>query len=332
MDISFFLKKIDFESGVTVSVNHLCRCLDDENIKYEIIYYENDEDLYEKAIQCTSKCINLQVPSFGDEVLKKILKVKDNVVISIHSTLCNLQVEEGSLGRLLEMGNSDYQNLRFTCPAQCECDGLNALVKREYLYLPNTFSYPCDDIVIAEKTKEKRTLNRTLKISLVCAYRPLKNMITQVAAVIMLAKEYDLELHLFDSNFQSPVYKDILAMAKYNNLKIVMHPQMKNFDCFQEIADFDLGLQVSLSETFSYVAFEHMIQGIPVVGSDSVRFSSEIVTYSDVNEICRGMKKILENDDIYEKYRKEARIKALEVQKQNNKDAVNTIRKMICCP
>ena len=329
MDISFFLKKIDFESGVTVSVKHLCKCLDETDISYEVINYEDDTDLYEKVVNCNSKCINLQVPSFSDEVLEKILSVKNNVVISIHSTLCNLQVEEGSLSRLLKLGNTDYKNLRFTCPAKCECDGLNAIMKREYLYLPNTFSYPCSDEYVSTLIDKKKDLNRTLKISLVCAYRPLKNMITQVAAVIMLAKEYDLELHMFDSNFQSSVYKDILTMAQYNGLKIVMHPQMANFDCFAETSAFDLGLQVSLSETFSYVAFEHMIQGIPVVGSDSVTFSSEIVTYSNVNEMYLGMKKIIENSNIYKKYCEKAREKALQVQKQNAEDAVNAEEQML---
>ena len=330
MDISFFLKKIDFESGVTVSVKHLCSNLDETDITYEVITYEDDADLYEKVKNCNSKCINLQVPSFSDEVLEKILAFKDNVVISIHSTLCNLQVEEGSLSRLLRLGNTDNKNLRFSCPAKCECDGLNAIMKREYIYLPNTFSYPCSDEYVASLIDSKKSLARTIKISLVCGYRPLKNMITQVAAVIMLAKEYNIELHMFDSNFQSSVYKDILDMAKYNNLEIVMHPQMANFDCFRETSEFDLGLQVSLSETFSYVAFEHMIQGIPIVGSDSVKFSSEIVKYSDVNEIYGGMKKIIENSEVYKNYCHSARKKALQVQKQNSEDAVAAIRQMIC--
>lgn len=328
-DISFFVKKIDFESGVTVSVKHLCKSLDTTDISYEIVEYCDDEDLYKKALNCKSRCINLQVPSFGDETLKKILKVKDNVVISIHSTLCNLQVEEGSLIRLLNLGNSEYKNLRFTCPSKCECDGLNAVMKREYLYLPNTFSYPCSDEEVSELIKGKTDFNRKLNISLVCAYRPLKNMITQTAAVIMLAKDYPLRLHLFDSNFQSPVYNAILEMAHHNNLEIVMHPQMSNFDCFKQTSQFDLGLQVSLSETFSYVAFEHMIQGIPVVGSDSVTFSSEIVKYSDVNEMYEAMKKILESPEIYKCYSRTARQKAMAVQNQNKNDAIATIRRMI---
>lgn len=328
-DISFFVKQIDFESGVTVSVKHLCKNLDDEGISYEIINYIDDDDLRVKALECNSKCINLQVPSFGDDVLEKILSVKDNVVISIHSTLCNLQVEEGSLSRLLKLGNSGYNNLRFTCPSKCECDGLNAIMKREYLYLPNTFSYPCPEEDVKSLIDSKTDLNRRIKISLVCAYRPFKNMITQVAAVIMLAKKYDVELHMFDSNFQSPVYKDILEMAKYNDLKIVLHPQMNNYDCFRKTAEFDLGLQVSLSETFSYVAFEHMIQGIPIVASDSVRFASEIVKYCDVNEMYYGMEKILENSDKYKKYSLNARKTALDVLEQNRLDAVKTVKQMI---
>ena len=105
-----------------------------------------------------------------------------------------------------------------------------------------------------------------------------------------------------------------------------MHPQTNNFECFKETGAFDLGLQVSLSETFSYVAFEHAIQGIPVVGSDSVTFSSEIVKYSDVNEMYSAMKKILQNSEIYEQYSLNARKTAVKVQAKNKADAIFTIR------
>jgi glycosyltransferase involved in cell wall biosynthesis len=72
-----------------------------------------------------------------------------------------------------------------------------------------------------------------------------------------------------------------------------------------------------------------MIQGIPVVGSDSVTFSSEIVKYSDVNEMYEAMKKILESPEIYKCYSRTARQKAMAVQNQNKNDAIATIRRMI---
>lgn len=327
--IHFLLKKLNYDSGVMVSVRHLCRILETNGIAHLVSYYENEADLVRLVKESPYSCINLHVPSFSDETLKEILSVHDNVVLSIHSTMCNLQVEENSMERLLNFAGEDYKNLRVTCPSLCEVDGFNAVMGNEYIYLPNTFSYPYEDERAEDMLNYRLQRGGPKKISLISAYRPMKNMLTQAAAVIMLSKEMDVELHLVNSGMKSPVYVSLLKMIEDNHLPYVMHEQADNRTIFGLMEDFDLGLQVSLSETFSYVAFEHMIQGVPVIGSDSVAFSSEIVSYSNVNEMYEAMKKMLSDRAIYEQYAKEANRKARKVQQKNEEDALTAVRKML---
>ena len=90
-----------------------------------------------------------------------------------------------------------------------------------------------------------------------------------------------------------------------------------------------IGLQVSLTETFSYVAIEHMIQGVPVIGSDSVPYAGERASYSNVNTIYKTLKRTIESPDVYEWYAQDARRRALRVEKTNREQAVNTIRELI---
>lgn len=332
--LGIFLKKLDYTSGVKVSVMHLMKLLIKNGIPYEFYEYSSDQDLLMKILACNCDCINLQVPSFSDETLELIMGKCPNVVLSIHSTLCNLQVEDNSLNRLIKMGK-DYPNLRVTCPSESETLGMNAVMKNEYLYLPNTFE---TDIDVSERwnhMKKKEQHVRTalkgetvepIRISLYCAPRPMKNMITQVAAVSLLKGKYPIELHLMDPVRRSPVFNEVLTVCASAELPVVLHKQRNNSTFFQLEGEAELGLQVSLSETFSYVAYEQMVQGVPVVGSNSIPFSSYIASYSDVRSMADGCEKILRSYGKYEK----AAIKITEqVMRENEKDAISCVKQML---
>lgn len=325
-DLTIFIKDIGYETGVVVSVRHLAAILQEDNIDFEIYRYKDDEDLLKGVTNCNSKCINLQVPSFSDETMDKIQATGKNIVLSIHSTMCNLQVEGDALTRIVNWSKNHNRNFRITCPSQSETDGFNAFSNIEFLYLPNTFSYKVNPIQIEKKISQKCDDMNPIKISLFCAYRPFKNMITQVAAVAMLAKKYPIELHMFDERKEHPLFKNIVNMAQQSGLKLVLHGKLSNFECFQSMKEMHLGLQISLSETFSYVAFEHMVQGVPVVGSHSIPFSSLVAKYSDVTDMERCMGEIILN---YKEFALNSMKKANQVLEKNNADALSTVRTMI---
>lgn len=326
--ISIFAYRIDYDSGVVVSIRHLIEQLKKRKINYELFFYKNDEELIEKVRQSHYTCINIQGLQFKDETLDQIVTLKSNITISIHSTICNLQVEEQSFLRLLKLAQNHPQ-LKFTCPSYTETQGLSTCMKADYRFLPNTFSYPVSEKECQKKIEKKLNLNRPLKISLVCAYRPMKNMLTQVAALMILAKERPVELHLLDTNQKSLIYHEILEMTKQSELTVVMHEARENKKCFELEGTFDLGLQVSLTETFSYVAFEHMIQGVPVIASNSVPFASEIADYSDVLDIKRKIEHVLSNTETYQMYCINARKEAIKVAQYNNQIAQDCIEKLI---
>ena len=327
--IKILAHKVNYDSGVMVSVRHLSNVLGKTGVPCDLDFYVDDDELKRKASLCKSSCLNIQGMSFRNDTIYEILNRHKNVVVSIHSTMCNLQVEGDALPRLLELGKKGNRNLTFTCPSESETCGLNSFMQVKYKYLPNTFSYETHSEEITDRVLKKKISDRPVRISLICAYRPFKNMITQVAAVIMLAEDRPVELHIFDTAQKSPVYHNIMAMLENSKVRLVMHEQAGNAECFKKEGMFDLGLQVSLSETFSYVAFEHMIQGVPVIGSTSVPFSSEVARYSDVTDIKKKMEKILSNDTIYRRYALEAQNKANAVLEQNNLTAVKTVNELI---
>ena len=58
--ISIFAYRIDYDSGVVVSIRHLIEQLKKRKINYELFFYKNDEELIEKVRQSHYTCINIQ--------------------------------------------------------------------------------------------------------------------------------------------------------------------------------------------------------------------------------------------------------------------------------
>lgn len=325
-DVTIFIKDIGYETGVVVSVRHLTAILQQHNVDFEVYSYKDDEDLLRGVTSCNSRCLNLQVPSFSDETMEKIRETSKNIVLSIHSTMCNLQVEGDALTRIVNWSKKHSGNFRITCPSESETAGFNAFSNIEFLYLPNTFSYEVNPTDIEKKISQKCAEMNPIKISLFCAYRPFKNMITQVAAVAMLARKYPVELHMFNERREHPLFKNIVNMAEQSAIKLVLHGSLSNRECFQLMGEMHLGLQVSLSETFSYVAFEHMVQGVPVIGSHSIPFASLVAKYSDVTDMARCMEEIILG---YKEFALKSMQTANKVRTKNNTDALTTIRQGI---
>lgn len=328
-DLSIFIKDIGFDTGVVVSVRHLSALLEENKIDYEVLWYKNDRELVQGVKNCRSKCINLQVPSFSDQTMDEIFKMNKNIVLSIHSTMCNLQVEDGALERIINWSKEKNKNFRITCPSLCEVEGFNAFSKVEFIYLPNTFSYKVNESELLENIQKKSKNMKPIKVSLFCAYRPFKNIITQVVALAKIAKKYPIELHLFNNTDHNNLFKNVKDIVEMSNIKLVLHDGLINLECFELTKKMHLGLQVSLSETFSYVAFEHMIAGVPVVASDSVPFASCVAKFSDVNHMEKAIEKIISAKDSYKKYSLESMKIAKEVLEQNTRDALDAIRRMI---
>ena len=334
--LGIFLKKLGYTSGVMVSVSHLCGVLERAGIGYRIYDYRDDEELTELVRNCTCSCINLQVPSFSDETMERIMSLHRNVVLSIHSTLCNLQVEDNCLNRMIEFGRK-YPNLRITCPSECETLAMNAVFGCRCLYLPNTFSYEVDIEKVHRINAQRaqrlagviRGSGEKAEISLFSAYRPFKNMVTQVAAVAMLPQNIPVRLHLLDTGGKTPVYYSVRRICEDAGIDTVYHAQSGNRELFETTGSLDLGLQVSLSETFSYVAFEHMSQGVPVVGSSSVPFAGAVADYSNACNIRGNIALILSDPDEYFRFREQACERAAQIRKKNAADAVDCIRQMM---
>ena len=326
--IAFFTRKVGYDSGVVVSLRHLRRVLAEHGLESEYAEFTSDEELVRLARTSVADCLNIHVPSFSDETLAQVLQTGKRVMLSIHSTLCNLQTESGMLLRLFRLGRQYQDRLLISCPSAREVVGMNALGAGRFVHLPNTFSYelPTEQAALAQA--QYRLKNSPGKVSFFSAYRPMKNLPVQVAAACLCAREMPLELHFSEGQEQNPLYHAVKEMAAMAGVPAVFHPGLNNPDFYRSLDDISVLLQVSLSETLSYVALEHMARGIPVIGSASIPFAVLQADYSDVQDIAAKLRSILMPSD-YPDYVKAACRGARTVVQENNSLAYEVIQKFM---
>jgi len=109
--------------------------------------------------------------------------------------------------------------------------------------------------------------------------RQLKNQLIQAMAAIAFANQLGrkLEFHINHSPIEvqgEPIYKNIVQLFKHSKHKLVVHEWHPHEDFLKLVKSMDLGLQVSMSETFNIVAADFVDLDVPVVGSDEVEWLS----------------------------------------------------------
>jgi len=147
------------------------------------------------------------------------------------------------------------------------------VLKSEVSYTPNY--YPTDSIFGYKSIKNKNKLI----VGCFGAIRPLKNQFTQAIAAIKYAENENLilEFHMnaarVEQNGQNPL-KNIKALFERTRHKLVLHDWLSHDDFLRLVSKMDIGLQVSLTETYNIVTADFIRMGVPIVTSDEMNIVS----------------------------------------------------------
>lgn len=138
-----------------------------------------------------------------------------------------------------------------------------ALESEKFVVLPNLVDTPAD-------STHDAGCHDPATVSLICAARTLKNIPTQLAAVALASRQRPLRLLLSLRGISDETLRNLLEpwQLDWHACRWANWP-----DYIENIAvNVDVGLQVSFTESFNYVALEHMLCGRPVVGSPAIRY------------------------------------------------------------
>ena len=136
-------------------------------------------------------------------------------------------------------------------------------------YLPNY--YPL------RKPRTRKAATADLHVGCFGAIRPLKNQLIQAFAAVKYAEICGKHLifHMNQGRIEQlgeSNLKNIEALIIVSGNELVQHPWMGHEEFLETVACMDVCLQVSLSESFNIVSADVVSIGVPLVGSESIRW------------------------------------------------------------
>lgn len=190
-------------------------------------------------------------------------------VVRIHSKMPFL-AEEGMAIEWLD----GYERIHGVTVAANSLDMVNDL--REIFgccskveYLPNIYILPWG------ARYPSPVHGRTIDIGCFGAIRPLKNTLKQAVAAIQLGNVHDLRVrfHVNAGRVEmrgENVLKNLRALFAGTAHGLVEHPWLEHDAFISIVRRMDVGMQVSLTESFNIVSADMVANGIPVVASREI--------------------------------------------------------------
>jgi hypothetical protein len=190
-------------------------------------------------------------------------------VVRVHSRLAFL-AEEGSALDWLARYDAGITVAANDAETAAE---LSRVLSRKVAYLPNV--YPLDD---ASPKRGRKNRPSILNVGCFGAIRPLKNQLAQAVAAIIYADENDktLRFHVNAARVEqrgAEVLKNLRALFNASpRHALVEHDWHSHDDFLDVLANVDVSMQVSYTETFNIVTADAVSVGTPVVASPAIEW------------------------------------------------------------
>jgi hypothetical protein len=177
---------------------------------------------------------------------------------------------------------------------------------RRIIYMPNY--YPTDF-----KPPKAYKLDAKEHVDIGCfgAVRPLKNHMLQAFASLMFADSIGKKLHFHINSGRlemkgEPVLNNLRSTFQHladKGHQLIAHGWTHRDDFLKIVADMDIGMQCSFSETFNIVGADFISQGVPFIGSNEIPWSSHMFNADPVSSEDIYNKLMLTHNNPYENNR-----------------------------
>lgn len=167
------------------------------------------------------------------------------------------------------------------------------------LFLPNF--YP---VTIKRDGEPFHKHSPIINIACFGSPRPMKNQLNQAFAAVRFAEEhgYRLRFHINadrkDNGEAGSVLKNIIDMFEAlpkDRFHLIQHKWMSHEEFTKVISRMDLGMQVSMSETFNIVTADFINQLIPIVVSPDISWMPSwfYASSTEVDSMVKAMNRVL---------------------------------------
>jgi hypothetical protein len=187
-----------------------------------------------------------------------------------------------------------YKNFSISVNSERLHDDFRNIHPSHVYYLPNIYNPP-----IYEATEKIKKDKHILDIGCFGAIRPLKNHLIQARCAIAYAQDHNkyLKFHINATRIEQKgdtVIKNLRALFKYSdNAELVEEPWVPHKEFSTVIRSMDLGMQVSLTETFNIVSADFVAENVPVLVSHEIKWVASMfrVDSTEYGQIMAGLKR-----------------------------------------
>ena len=212
-------------------------------------------------------------------------KLHPNVtwIVRLHSEMPFMSGEGIAMDWIVEY--SKFKNVLVACNAPRMTREVAMIIgDAKTIYLPNY--YP-QDYVTKEFDKNKEYID----VGCFGAIRPLKNQLLQAFAALHFAERIGkkLRFHVNVGRIEmngDPVKNNIRTLFEQladTGHQLINHQWTPREEFLKLCATMDIGLQCNFSETFNIVSADLISQGVPIVGSKEIPWSS-FISNADPND------------------------------------------------
>ena len=174
--------------------------------------------------------------------------------------------------------SAKYPQFQVACNAEKLISDLEGSLNIKTVYMPNVYE-PKGGIDGGPKPTPYD--DGTIHIGCFGAIRPLKNQLIQVMAAIAFGKNVNKQItyHINYSRIEAngePTLRNIQSLVSASGNILQVHEWLDWHGFIDVVRSMDLGLQVSMSETFDIVAADFVYTNIPIVGSKEIEWLSPL--------------------------------------------------------
>ncbi|MEO6304487.1 MAG: hypothetical protein ABIP51_15095 [Bacteroidia bacterium] len=235
----------------------------------------------------------------------EVSKLHPNVtfIVRIHSRTTFLANEGVAIERIKGYNKIPNVYVSFNnVITNCEFNsiGINSV------YLPNVYEViQKPDMKFIDKflklLSNKKTKKDIINIGCFGAIRPMKNQLLQGLAAIRFGEENNkiVRFHINATRTEQKgenVLKNLRSLFKDTKHELVEHGWMEHSDFLDLITTMDVGLQVSLSESFNIVTADFIVKKIPMIVSEEINWVNDLakVKTDDSKAIADKIKEFTE--------------------------------------
>lgn len=253
------------------------------------IHISDHNQVFEFLKKNKVKCAIFEALNFDYRGIKQIKEMFGiEAYVHLHSSYPFLSVEPAAARMILNY-NKNGIGVIFNSVKAKECfkHSLNECLEN---------IYDCSSLVEPKVFKSE-----VIDVGCHGSLRHMKNIPLQAIAAIRYADQERLKIrfHVNDRNEGDGAAISAILKAIFEDTKheLIFDGWMTHDKFKKHCSTLDLGMQLSVSETFNLVAADYVSSGLPCVFSDQIEWADDLskCRYDSVSEICERIKIVLNN-------------------------------------